>query len=65
MKVEFRESFLKDLRNIKNAKLLAKVRKAIENAEGIRNSASNSQFQKIKRQRFIFSNQSWWNIESV
>lgn len=33
MKVEFRESFFKDLQSVSNAKLLAKIQKAIENAE--------------------------------
>ena len=33
MKVEFRESFLKDLRSIKDKNLLAKVRETIESLE--------------------------------
>lgn len=48
MKVEFRESFLKDLRNIKNAKLLAKVRKAIENVEDSDAPHQIRNFKKLK-----------------
>ncbi len=48
MKVEFRESFLKDLSNIKNAKLLTKVRKAIENAEDSDAPHQISNFKKLK-----------------
>lgn len=48
MKVEFRESFLKDLRNIKNAKLLAKVRLAIENAEESETPHQILNFKKLK-----------------
>lgn len=46
MKAEFRESFLKDLRNIKNAKLLAKIRKAIENVEESGNPQEIRNFKK-------------------
>lgn len=48
MKVEFREIFLKDLRNIKNAKLLAKVRKAIENVEDSDAPHQIRNFKKLK-----------------
>lgn len=48
MKVEFRESFLKDLQNIKNAKLLAKVRKAIKNVEESNAPQQIQNFKKLK-----------------
>ena len=48
MKVEFRESFLKDLRNIKNTKLLAKVKKSVENAELADIPQQISNFKKLK-----------------
>jgi len=38
LKVEFRESFLKDLRSIKDKNLLAKVRETIESLESARSS---------------------------
>lgn len=48
MKVEFRESFLKDLRHVKNAKLLTKIRKAIENAEESNAPHQIQNFKKLK-----------------
>lgn len=48
MKIEFRESFLKDLQNIKNAKLLAKVAKAIENVEEADVPHKIQNFKKLK-----------------
>jgi len=48
LKTEFRESFLKDLRNIKNAKLLAKVGQAIENAEESNAPYQIRNFKKLK-----------------
>ncbi len=48
MKVEFRESFLKDLENVNNAKLLAKVKASIENAEFARFPLEIHNFKKLK-----------------
>jgi mRNA interferase RelE/StbE len=48
LKVEFRESFLKDLRIINNAKLLARVRKAIENVEESDAPHQIHNFKKLK-----------------
>lgn len=48
MNVEFRESFLKDLRNIENAKLLARVRNAIENVEESDTPQEIHNFKKLK-----------------
>ncbi len=48
MKVEFRESFQTDLRNIKNVKLLTKVRKAIENVEDSDAPHQIRNFKKLK-----------------
>ena len=48
MKIEFSESFLKDLRNIKNAKLLAKVGQTIENAEESNAPHQIRNFKKLK-----------------
>lgn len=48
MKVEFRESFLKDLRHIKNANLLAKIRQAIENVEKSDAPHQIRNFKKLK-----------------
>jgi len=48
LKTEFRESFLKDLRNIKNAKLLAKIGQAIENAEESNAPHQIRNFKKLK-----------------
>ena len=54
MKVEFRESFLKDLQNIKNAKLLAKVRQAIENVEDSDAPHQIRNFKKLKGSELHF-----------
>ncbi len=48
MNVEFRESFLKDLRNIKNAKVSARVRKAIKNVEDSDAPHQIRNFKKLK-----------------
>jgi mRNA interferase RelE/StbE len=48
LKIEFRESFLKDLQNINNSKLLAKVQTAIENAELARFPLEIRNFKKLK-----------------
>ncbi len=48
MKVEFRESFQTDLRNINNAKLLARIRKAIENVEDSDAPHQIHNFKKLK-----------------
>ena len=48
MKVEFRESFLKDLQNVNNTKLLAKVKTSIENAELARFPLEIHNFKKLK-----------------
>ena len=48
MKIEFRESFLKDLRSIKDKQLLARIREAIESLE----SATNLlEIQNVKKLR--------------
>lgn len=54
MKVAFRESFLKDLRNIKNAKLLAKICKAIENVEDSDAPHQIRNFKKLKGSQSYF-----------
>ena len=54
MKTEFRESFLKDLRNIKNAKLLTKVRAAIENVEQSNAPQQIRNFKKLKGSESYF-----------
>lgn len=54
MKVEFRESFLKDLQNIKNVKLLAKVQTAIENVEESNNPQEIRNFKKLKGSKFYY-----------
>ena len=54
MKVKFRESFLKDLSNIKNAKLLAKVRQAIENVEESNTPQEIRNFKKLKGNQFYY-----------
>ena len=48
MKVEFRESFIKDIRSIKDKKLLAKLR---ESVEAIESASSLSDIQNIKKLR--------------
>jgi mRNA interferase RelE/StbE len=48
LKVEFRETFLKDLQNVNNAKLSAKVKAAIENAELARFPLEIHNFKKLK-----------------
>lgn len=54
MKVEFRESFLKDLSIIKNSKLLAKVRQAIENVEVSDAPHQIRNFKKLKGSQSYF-----------
>ncbi len=48
MKVEFRESFLKDLENVKNVKLLEKVKTSVENVEHARFPLAIHNFKKLK-----------------
>ena len=48
MKVEFRESFLKDLRTAKNPNLLNKVKTAIESVESAANPQNIHNFKKLK-----------------
>ena len=48
MKTEFRDSFRTDLENVKNAKLLTKVREAIENVEDANNPQEIRNFKKLK-----------------
>ncbi len=48
MKVEFRESFLKDLRAIKDKKLLTKVREAIESLESANNIFDIQNIKKLR-----------------
>lgn len=48
MKVEFRESFLKDLQTIKNKNLLTKIQKAIENVEAAGAPQQILNFKKLK-----------------
>jgi mRNA interferase RelE/StbE len=54
LKVKFRESFLKDLSNTKNAKLLAKVQKAIENVEDANAPQQIRNFKKLKGSQSYF-----------
>lgn len=48
MKIEFRESFLKDLQVVKNVRLRAKVREAIENIEEAETPQEIQNFKKLK-----------------
>lgn len=48
MKTEFRESFKTDIEKVKNAKLLNKVREAIENVEESKNPQEIRNFKKLK-----------------
>lgn len=48
MNVEFRESFLKDLRAAQNANLLSKVKIAIENVESAAVPQNIKNFKKLK-----------------
>ena len=48
MKIEYRESFLKDLRTIKDKQLLAKVRETIESLES---AATLPDIQNVKKLR--------------
>ncbi|MEO8071696.1 MAG: type II toxin-antitoxin system mRNA interferase toxin, RelE/StbE family [Acidobacteriota bacterium] len=48
MKAEFRESFKADLEKVRNAKLLVKVRKAIENVEDANSPQEIRNFKKLK-----------------
>ena len=54
MKVKFRESFVKDLSRIKNAKLLAKLRRAIENVEESNTPQEIRNFKKLKGNQFFY-----------
>lgn len=48
MKTEFLESFLTDLEKVKNAKLLTKIREAIENVEESNSPQEIRNFKKLK-----------------
>lgn len=48
MKVEFRESFVKDLRAIKDKKLLAKLRETIESLESATNLLDIHNIKKLR-----------------
>ncbi len=54
MKVEFRESFLKDLRRISDKPLLSKVKAAIENAEQAETLQAIIKLKKIKGSKGYF-----------
>lgn len=48
MKVEFRESFIKDLRAIKDKKLVTKVREAVESLESANNLLDIHNIKKLR-----------------
>ena len=48
MKIRFKDSFGKDLRNLKNKSILAKVQKAVENAEQAEIPQNIHQFKKLR-----------------
>ena len=48
MRVEFKESFLKDLRSIKDKSLKARVKDAIENVENAKRLDEINHFKKLK-----------------
>jgi mRNA interferase RelE/StbE len=48
LKVEFRESFLKDLRAIKDKKLLDKLRETIESLESANHLLDNHNIKKLR-----------------
>lgn len=54
MKVEFRESFLKDLRVVNNKNLLSKVKAAIENAEQAETLQAIIKLKKLKGSKDYF-----------
>ena len=48
MKVRFKSSFGKDLRNLKNKNILAKVQKAVQNAEEAESPQDIHHFKKLR-----------------
>ncbi|MBK9162774.1 MAG: type II toxin-antitoxin system RelE/ParE family toxin [Acidobacteria bacterium] len=54
MKVEFRDSFLKDLRSIEDKKLLSKVRIAIEELEAAEGILELRNVKKLRRGRNFY-----------
>ena len=54
MKVEFRESFLKDLRVVNDKNLLSKVKAAIENAEQAETLQAIIKLKKLKGSKDYF-----------
>ena len=54
MKVEFRKSFLKDLRSVSDKNLLSKVQSAIENAEQSETLQTISKLKKLKGSKDYF-----------